>query len=543
MNSQRRSVIFVSSVQKELAAERRAVKNYVEGDPLLRQFFDVFLFEDLPASGRRADQVYLAEVERCDLYLGLFGNEYGFEDAQGVSPTEREFDAATGAGKERIVLLKGTKDAARHPKMKALVRKAGEQLIRRRFASVPELTSALYASLVEYLGRRGLIQNQSFEEQTATGVTEADIDPEAVAAFIRRSRAERRFALPERASISEALTHLHLLSNGVPTHAALMLFGRNPQQFLPNVEVRCMHFHGTEIQRPAPYYQIFKGTLFNQVDRAVDFVLAVLNRSVGTRAQSTQAPVTYEVPPEVVREAIVNAVAHRDYASGGVVQVSVFADRVEVSNPGTLPPPMKPEDLRQPHGSVARNHRVCEAMFLARYIEKFGTGTLMMIRESVGHSLPEPDFVQRGAEFVVTLWRDWLTESVLSELGLNPRQVQAVTLVKTAGKITNAVYQQATAASRPTAIRDLADLVTKGVFARHGAGRSAFYTLAVKRLKNDSIDSARRAAGIDSQTTQTAHAPDKKTKSQRKTPGKHDKNTTNTTSRKRESKKTRTKHK
>ena len=62
--------IFVSSVQKELTVERRALQEHVHRDPLLRQFFEVFLFEDLPASGRRADAVYLAEVDGCDVYVG-----------------------------------------------------------------------------------------------------------------------------------------------------------------------------------------------------------------------------------------------------------------------------------------------------------------------------------------------------------------------------------------------------------------------------------------------------------------------------------------
>lgn len=88
-----------------------------------------------------------------------------------------------------------------------------------------------------------------------------------------------------------------------------------------------MHFHGTEIQRPAPFYRVFKGTVFEQVDMAVDFVLSKINLGVGARAESAQAPVRYEIPPDVIREAIVNAVAHRDYASAGTVQVSVFVDR------------------------------------------------------------------------------------------------------------------------------------------------------------------------------------------------------------------------
>ena len=90
--------IFVSSVQKEFAAERAAIRGYLQADPLLRRFFEVFLFEDLPASDRRTDAVYLQEVASCDLYVGLFGDEYGAEDAAGFSPTEREFNQATTVG-------------------------------------------------------------------------------------------------------------------------------------------------------------------------------------------------------------------------------------------------------------------------------------------------------------------------------------------------------------------------------------------------------------------------------------------------------------
>ena len=87
--------IFISSVQSELARERMALRDYLRGDILTRRFFDVFLFEDMPASDRRPDEVYLDEAERCDLYVGLFGRDYGSEDGQGISPTEREFDCAT----------------------------------------------------------------------------------------------------------------------------------------------------------------------------------------------------------------------------------------------------------------------------------------------------------------------------------------------------------------------------------------------------------------------------------------------------------------
>ena len=155
--------LFISSVQKELQAEWKAVKAFIEGDPLLRRYFKVFLFEDLPASDRRSDDVYLDEVDRCAVYVGLFGNEYGHEGAQGVSPTEREFDRATLQGKSRLIFVKGTDDKARHPKIGALIRKAGDQLIRRRFAGIPDLTAALYASLVDHLERTGVLRTRPFD--------------------------------------------------------------------------------------------------------------------------------------------------------------------------------------------------------------------------------------------------------------------------------------------------------------------------------------------------------------------------------------------
>ncbi|MFH2056076.1 MAG: ATP-binding protein [bacterium] len=233
---------------------------------------------------------------------------------------------------------------------------------------------------MDYLEVCGNIQARHVEDRPCQDAALGDVDPRAVENFVRLARIERQFPLPAETPVADLLAHLHLLCGDQPTNAAVLLFGKDPQRFFPAAEVRCMHFHGTEIERPVPFYRIFKGTLFDQVDMAADFAMSKLDKSVGTRSESTRAPVRYEIPPDVIREAIVNAIAHRDYASAGAVQVSVFADRVEVWNPGTLIPPLTPESLRLPHGSVARNPRICEALFLARYLEKFGTGTLRMIR-------------------------------------------------------------------------------------------------------------------------------------------------------------------
>ena len=400
-----KSCIFVSSVQKELAAERRAVRDFIEGDALLRRFFEVFLFEDLPASGRRPDELYLAEVERSAIYLGLFGNEYGFKDAAGISPTEREFDHATALGKERLVFVKGSDDKARHPKMRALIGKASDQLNRRRFGSIAELTALVYASLVECLTAAGAVRTKPFDAAACPEATLADISREKLADFLELAQSRRGYALGPKTPMPKALAHLNLLDGKRPSHAAILLFGKDPQQFLISSEVKCLHFHGVEVRKPIPSYQIYRGDVFALVDQAVDFVMSKINRAVGTRAEGPRAPVTYELPRDAVGEAIVNAVAHRDYASNASVQVMLFSDRLEIWNPGHLPPTLTPALLRVPHASIPRNPLIADPLFLTRYIEKAGTGTLDMIALCKEASLPPPDFRQDGGQFVQTLWR------------------------------------------------------------------------------------------------------------------------------------------
>ena len=326
--------IFISSVQTEFVQERKALRDYLRGDPLMRRFFDVFLFEDVPASDRQPDELYLGEVECCDLYVGLFGNDYGNEDGEGVSPTEREFDHGSALGKYRLIFVKGTDDDARHPKMRTLINKAQIGLIRKRFNSTEELVTGLYAALVEYLETKDLIRFGPFDAAHCSDAELDDLDFDRMTGFIRRARGARQLPLDEDTAPEALLKHLDLLNKGRLTNAAILLFGKAPQRFLLSSEIKCAHFHGTEVAKPIPSYQVYKGTVFDLVDQAADFVLSKINRWIGTRAESAQAPRVYEIPEEVITEAIVNAVVHRDYTENGSVQVMLFADRLEVWNPG-----------------------------------------------------------------------------------------------------------------------------------------------------------------------------------------------------------------
>lgn len=116
--------IFISSVQKEFAEERAMLSSYIRQDALLGKFFDAFIFEDSPAQSATAQQVYLKQVELCDIYLGIFGDEYGNVDDRGVSPTEREYDKAAELNKTRLIFIKKRTEQPRDKREAVLIAKA-----------------------------------------------------------------------------------------------------------------------------------------------------------------------------------------------------------------------------------------------------------------------------------------------------------------------------------------------------------------------------------------------------------------------------------
>ena len=400
----RKLKIFISSVQKEFALERQSLFEYLHSDPLLGLFFEPFLFENLSAADQRADAVYINEVAKCDIYIGLFGSQYGFEDTDGISPTEREFEEATRQYKTRLIYVLGDQRLPRHSKMDQLIQKIGIDVIRKRFNSSNELNSGVYASLVNYLKEKEIIRTGPFDATLNEFATLDDLDQDKINEFVRIARAKRGFPLPIESAAETILTHLNLLVNNRVSNAAILLFGKQPQRFFITSEVKCAHFHGFDVVKPIPAYQVYKGDVFQLVNQAVDFVLSKIDVSVGTRDESTQVPIDYEIPRAAVSEAIVNAIAHRDYTSNGSVQVMLFKDRLEIWNPGTLPLGLSPEKLRHPHNSIPANPLLAEPMYLAGYIERLGTGTGDIIRLCQGRGLKVPEFIQEE-NFRTIIWR------------------------------------------------------------------------------------------------------------------------------------------
>ncbi|PKP56679.1 MAG: transcriptional regulator [Candidatus Altiarchaeales archaeon HGW-Altiarchaeales-2] len=350
--------LFVSGVQEELKIERRAVKNLIIENPLLKDYFNVFLFEDLPAKGKSSKKTYTDEVHKSNVYIGIFGNKYGNIGDDMISATEREFREAQKGNKEILIFIKENNDKIRDAHVRKLIteiRGPEKGYIYKRFNDLQELKNVVYEGLIAFLREKGIIGRDAFDQRICSKVKLSHIDEKKIRWFLRVSREKRNFPLSLTASVKDVLTHLNLLREGGLTNAAILLFGRDPHKFFLQAEVKCIQFPGTEVEKPFMSYHIYDGNLFEQVDLAVSFVLGAIRLPVIQQEHTAQAKRPHEIPAFAVQEAIVNAVAHRDYETTAGVQVMVFLDRVEIWNSGSLPPNLKISDLKQPHASYPNN--------------------------------------------------------------------------------------------------------------------------------------------------------------------------------------------
>ena len=386
--------IFISSVQNEFANERVKLCDYIRQDALLGKFFMPFIFEELPAVNISAQNAYVSEVERSDIYLGIFGETYGFEDKEGISPTEREYDKATELSKYRLTFIRKHDINTVHPKEQAFISKIESNVVRKSFSIYEDLRNSVYAALVHYLEENEYLRLLPFDATTSYASID-DIDEEKTKKFIRRARYIRNFPLTEETSPAELLTHLNLLKDGNKlTNAAILLFGKQPQQFFITSEIKCAQFYGYEIQKPMHSYQVYRGDVFELIDQAVAFVMSRINARVGARDKGIVVDVDYELPIGAVTESIVNAVAHRDYTSNASIQVMLFKDRLEIWSPGFLPMGMTIEKLSKPHNSIPTNPLLANPMYLAGTIERMGTGTRDIIAQCKANDLKDPKFIQ-----------------------------------------------------------------------------------------------------------------------------------------------------
>jgi ATP-dependent DNA helicase RecG len=319
-----------------------------------------------------------------------------------------------------------------------------------------------------------------FEAEPAPGARRADFDDEVIAEFVAKWEERRRREWTR--SVDDLLHEVGALGgDGRPSIAGVLLFARNPQAFLPQSRLTFVKFVGTlpRGESGQPGYgrrEEIGGPLARIIQRTWEIVGEEMR--IGAVVTGLEREERTEYPVAAVREALVNAVAHRDYRLGGRrIEVRMFTDRMEVISPGGLPGFVTVDNIVEEHFS--RNPRIVSGLYQWGYIEELGLGVDLMIEEMVRTGHPPPKFKDTPYSFTVTLYnvRERAPLPTWTRT-MNERQVRALSYVQEQGRITNREYRKLCPdVSAETLRLDLVDLVERGILLKIGAKKGTYYIL------------------------------------------------------------------
>jgi len=360
------------------------------------------------------------------------------------------------------------------------------------------------AELLEVANDRGLVD---WEHQPVQNTTMEDIDLEKVKAYLAlrsaHTRQASRFENRERVLIGMRCA-VKTSDGVVPTNAGLLFFGHHPQEHIVQGDIACVLFRETVGASRYADRRIVTGILQELIDGAELFLSRYI--AVGARVEGFKRIDIPEYSLEVLREAVINAVVHRDYSKRGEsIRVFCYPDRVEIHNPGLLLPGITVEQMQRGDvQSKLRNPTLANLLKdVPGYMERLGSGIRFMLDETTRMGLPLPQFREMG-EFIVTfckapallppqpqlqpqyagtLWGEdeYAQPEILSQSQTDQRErrlTEALDYVHQYGFITNSIYRQLTGVSDRTAHRDLETLVERARLKGTGQRSARRYVLA-----------------------------------------------------------------
>lgn len=314
---------------------------------------------------------------------------------------------------------------------------------------------------------------RTWDEVVENRATLDDIEPKAIEAFIKAAVISKRMPFIESETIIEViLDNLLLRENGLLKRSAIVLFGKDPCKFYINAFVKIGRFGKADDD--LIFQEVVEGNAFQIADKTLEildkkFLISTISYDGLHRVEK------WEYPYKAVREAIINAIVHRDYF-GAPVQISVYDDKIMIWNEGKLPEGISIEDLKKKHISRPYNPTIASVFFKGGLIESWGRGTINIISECLKAGLPEPAFESVFGGISVKLFKPY-SEKHLIEKGLNERQIKAVFYCKENDFITNGIYQSISKTSERTATRDLDFLTEIGIFEKIGEKKGTKYKL------------------------------------------------------------------
>lgn len=324
----------------------------------------------------------------------------------------------------------------------------------------------------------------SFDAQPLLHATCAELSTERVQWFLQQ-RAQKRGAPIPTLPFPEVLFELGAAVRHegklLPTCGGMLFFGLNPQAWLPHSQMRVARFQGVTTTHFLDRADL-RGTVPEMIDAAEQFIRR--NTRTAAKVVGFRRREVAEYPFEAIREALCNAVCHRDYQlAGAEIRIMIFSDRIEINSPGGLPPGVNLANLERTH--VLRNPLLANYLYDIFYIEKWGTGIARMKSLMIEHGLAEPKFEDLGEFFAVTFYGpgerilELIPEEGVSDLkamGLNERQAEALgKMINDRHEFTNTSYRELFNVSKNTATRDLQALLETGWVKTTGVGKGTRY--------------------------------------------------------------------
>lgn len=325
----------------------------------------------------------------------------------------------------------------------------------------------------------------AWDAQIAEGVAIDDLDEERIRNAVRLGIAGGRInASAEGETVESLLRKFNLLKDGCPTNAAVMLFAKNTDDF-PQMLLRMACFDGTDKNVFIDNKQQ-TGNFFDLLDAGMAFCfrhLSLSGKIVGLRLEEH-----LEIPAEALREALINALCHRQYDDSRTsVSLAIYDDRIEIMNPGRFPMGLTEETIMEPHDSYPTNLKIAQVLYQTTYSEKWGSGVRRMTDLCREQHLPDPRFHLGQGTVCLTFKKaqkdtDGQKEDIKGQKEgrngqkeLTERQMLICALIKANDQITIPEMAVKTSSSVKSVRRDLEILRQKGLLKREGGRKQGHW--------------------------------------------------------------------
>lgn len=344
----------------------------------------------------------------------------------------------------------------------------------RAFQRTESQTSKMKQNYYEQMLKKRDYLNYSWEQQINDKYTISELDEDEIIGTIQDAVNNNR--LPARAIRDDTLTilkNLELVENGSIKNAAVVLFAKKVNLGSSNLMLKLGRFQGYSVIDPLIDSQQYYCNVFQMLDHIDNFIKKHLNVTSYYDANTFKRTDRPTLPNLAIREAVINAVCHRDYSEfNGYVSIAIFNDRLEIWNNGSLQINLTFDDLLVTHSSILRNKLIAKIFYLRGYIESWGMGTLKILDLCKQYNLPNPIFCERNSGFLVQMpFSKELGASAKSSLEITSRQKEIVNLLKT-DILSVSQIAYFLAISERTLQRELAELKRMGLIRQVGMGRA-----------------------------------------------------------------------